>query len=194
MRDVSVTRIMTENPATVSAGMSVDMVRQQLEAGGLHHLPVVEDGRLVGIVSSADLMKLYLLDGADALRTVTVAQIMVKDPVVIYSGSTMREAAELLAGSSFHALPVVDTDYSLIGIVTSSDLIVALLRSLPVEDGSIKLEPEDSLDALLEKNRKLESVVDAVKHYMHSGHAEREHSVLVRILATLDGAERKLGL
>lgn len=194
MRDINVSRIMTENPVTVSSGSTADMVRQHLERGGLHHLPVVDEGRVVGIVSSADLMKLYLLDGAAALRAATVAQIMVKDPVVIDSGSTMREAAEVLAGGGFHALPVVDADHMLVGIVTSSDLVVALLRILPAGDGSIIQEPEGSLAELLEKNRRLESVVDATKHYMHSGQAEREHSVLVRALATLESSERKLSL
>lgn len=194
MRDINVSRIMTENPATVSPGSSADMVRQELERGGLHHLPVVDEGRVVGIVSSADLMKLYLLDGAAALRAATVAQIMAADPVVIDSGSTMRKAAEVLAGGGFHALPVVDADHTLVGIVTSSDLIIALLRSIPAGDGSIMQEPEGSLAALLEKNRMLESVVDAAKHYIHSGQAEREHSVLVRKLATLAGAERKVSL
>lgn len=194
MRDIDVSRIMTENPATVSPGSSADMVRQQLENGGLHHLPVVDEGKVVGIVSSADLMKLYLMDGAAALRAATVAQIMVRDPVVIASGSTMRQAAEVLAGGGFHALPVVDADQMLVGIVTSSDLIVALLRSLPVGDGSLIQEPEDSLAGLLEKNRMLESVVDAAKRYIHGGQAEKEHSVLVRAIAALDGAERKLSL
>lgn len=194
MRDINVSRIMTENPATVSPGSSADMVRQQLESGGLHHLPVVDEGRVVGIVSSADLMKLYLLDGAAALRAATVAQIMVKDPVVIDSGSTMRQAAEVLASGGFHALPVVDAENMLVGIVTSSDLIIALLRNIPVGDGSIVQNPEESLAAVLEKSRKLEAVVTAAKRYMHGGHAEREHGVLVRALADLEGAERGLSL
>ncbi|MCH9695611.1 MAG: CBS domain-containing protein [Gammaproteobacteria bacterium] len=185
---------MTENPATVSPGASADMVRQQLESGGLHHLPVVDAGRVVGIVSSADLMKLYLLSGAAALRAATVAQIMVKDPVVIEAGSTMRQAAEMLAAGGFHALPVVDSGILLVGIITSSDLITALLRNIPVGDGSIVQRPADSLAAVIEKNRRLEDVVDAAKRYINGGQAEREHSVLVRALAALEGAERKLSL
>jgi len=194
MRDISVLRVMTENPATVSPGSSADMVRQQLESGGLHHLPVVDDGRVVGIVSASDLMKLYLLDGSAALRAATVAQIMEKDPVVIDSTATMRQAAEMLAGGGFHALPVVDENHMLVGILTSSDLIVALLRSLPAGDGSIVQEPEEGFAAICENNRRLESVVDAAKRYLHSGQGVREHGVLVRALAALDAAEKKLSL
>lgn len=194
MRDTSVSRIMTENPATLRSDSSIDELRQQLEHGGLHHLPVVDAGHLVGIVSSADIIKLYLLDGAVAPRSITVAQIMEAKPVVIDSGSTMRQAAELLAGGGFHALPVVDADHMLVGIVTSSDLIIALLQNLSVGDGSIKQEPKGGSASLSDKSKMLESVVDAAKHYIHSGHAEREHSVLVRALAALEGAERQLGL
>lgn len=132
MRDVAIDRIMTPDPATVGPHDSAAHARRLLDSNVIHHLPVVEGGRLVGIVSSSDLLKLYLLDEELALyaRT-TVDQIMETQVVVVNRNATLRDAAEKLCMGNFHALPVVDRRRRLVGIVTSSDLIGKLLQHLP---------------------------------------------------------------
>ena len=181
MRDQSIVRIMTSEPATVNVDEPAAKAVQILETEAIHHLPVVEDGRLVGIVSTPDLLKLYLLgDDPPAANSIPVRQIMQKDPVVVASSSNLRDAAEMLSTGSFHALPVVDTDGLLVGIVTSTDLIQHLLMQIPRGDGSLA---EVSTAALQTRNRVLEEVCRAVELYIRSGHAEHEHSVLLKKLA-----------
>ncbi len=134
---------MSTNPSVVSPTTSVADARRFLEYTDLHHLPVVEDGRLVGMLSSADLLKLYLLDDADAPpRAVAVSSIMVRDPDVLPGTATLRDAAEVLARSGYHSLPVVDDNGSLAGIITSADLARYLLHHIPRGDGSL---PEDTV-------------------------------------------------
>ena len=186
MRDTSIDRIMTINPVVIGPGDSAAKARELLETSAIHHLPVVENGRLVGIVSSADLLKLYVLDQEVALSALaTVSQIMELKPVVLTTTATLRDAAEKLMSGGFHALPVVDDDRNLVGIVTSVDLIDALLKSLPVGDGSIVQAPEHSLSDLMEDNRLMLQACDAAELYIRSGHAEHEHSVLIKCLADL---------
>lgn len=186
MRDTSIDRIMTINPVVIGPGDSAAKARELLETSAIHHLPVVENGRLVGIVSSADLLKLYVLDQEVALSALaTVSQIMELKPVVLTTKATLRDAAEMLMSGGFHALPVVDDDRNLVGIVTSVDLIDALLKSLPVGDGSIVQAPEHSLSDLMEDNRLMLQACDAAELYIRSGHAEHEHSVLIKCLADL---------
>lgn len=186
MRDTSIDRIMTINPVMIGPGDSAAKARELLETSAIHHLPVVENGRLVGIVSSADLLKLYVLDQEVALSALaTVSQIMELKPVVLTTTATLRDAAEKLMSGGFHALPVVDEDRNLVGIVTSVDLIDALLKSLPVGDGSIVQAPEHSLSDLMEDNRLMLQACDAAELYVRSGHAEHEHSVLIKCLADL---------
>ena len=132
MRDFPIDRIMTPDPATVGPQDSIILARRLLDSNFIHHLPVVEGGRLVGIVSSSDLLKLHLLDDHHSIyERVTVDQIMETNVVVINKGSTLRDAAEKLCMGHFHALPVVDRRRHLIGIVTASDLIGELLKMLP---------------------------------------------------------------
>ncbi len=172
MRDVPIQRIMTTDPATVGPDYPASAAKSLLGSGDMHHLPVTEDGKLVGIVSSADLLKIYLLDnGSGPPNEITVNRIMTTNPVVLDSRENLRDAAKKLSKGGFHALPVVDPDLTLVGIVTSSDLIDHLLHQIPSGDGSIEGrapadssgEPDDNeiTDAL----RAAESAVDRGDEY-----------------------------
>jgi len=179
MRDQAVRRIMTTQPATIAPGDPAADARRMLETGVIHHLPVVEAGKLVGILSTSDLLKLYLLDADLSGTATTVDQIMEPDPLVLKEQASLREAAEVLSVGGFHALPVVDDDRRLVGIVTSTDLIEHLLHQLPRGDGSVS---EVSVSALQSRNRVLEQVCRAAELYLRSGHAEHEHTVLLKKL------------
>ena len=131
MRDIAIDKVMTSDPATVSPQSSAAEARRLLESNVIHHLPVVEGDRLVGIVSSSDLLKLHLLDDKMAIFTrATVDQIMETNVTVLGKNSTLREAVEKLSMGNFHALPVVDRKRRLLGIVTSTDLLNELIIRL----------------------------------------------------------------
>ena len=131
MRDIAIDKVMTSDPATVSPQSSAAVARRLLESNVIHHLPVVEGDRLVGIVSSSDLLKLHLLDDKMAIVTrATVDQIMETNVTVLGKHSTLREAEEKLSMGNFHALPVVDRKRRLLGIVTSTDLLNELIIRL----------------------------------------------------------------
>ena len=128
MRDIPIEQVMTSDPATISPQSSAAEARRLLDSNVINHLPVVEGERLVGIISSSDLLKLYLLDDKLAIfERATVDQIMETNLVVLHRQATLREAAEKLSMGSFHALPIVDKKRRLVGIITSSDLIGELL-------------------------------------------------------------------
>jgi CBS domain-containing protein len=100
MRDIPINRIMTTNPVTIGPNDPASMARQLLDSSDIHHLPVVDNGKLAGIISSSDLLKLYLLDdyGIDMPNADTsVCQIMESDPVVLEPGASLRDAANMLA-------------------------------------------------------------------------------------------------
>ena len=59
MHDIAIDKVMTPDPATVSPQSSAAEARRLLDSNVIHHLPVVEGNRLVGIISSSDLLKLY---------------------------------------------------------------------------------------------------------------------------------------
>ncbi|MGB5336458.1 MAG: CBS domain-containing protein [Woeseiaceae bacterium] len=195
MRDTPISRIMTTDPVTIAPTETAAAARALFESRNIHHLPVVDDGKLVGIISSADLLKLFLLDEQTALSAnARVGQIMEVCPVTLDAGATLRQAAEKLRTASFHALLVIDAERRLAGIITSGDLIDALLKSLPVGDGSIIEAPEQSLSDLIDDNQKLRKVYEAAELYVRSGHGEREHSVLIKRLSDIRSTSRRVAL
>lgn len=133
-RNESVTHIMSNTPVSVQRGQPASEVRRIMGEQGFHHVPVVEGKRLVGMVSTTDLVRLSW--GAndprslDALldHTVKLSDIMTADPVCLRTTQTVRDAANVLAEGAFHAVPVVDASGDLVGIVTSTDLIRYLLE------------------------------------------------------------------
>ena len=134
-KNESVTSIMTSNPVCVEQHESVSAARHLINEKAVHHLPVLQGDRLVGMLTSNDLLRVSFgefgnQDGRslDAIldHTYDLSDLMIPNPVTIDSSSTVREAAKVLAVSEFHSLPVVDGD-QLVGIVTSSDLISYLV-------------------------------------------------------------------
>ncbi len=131
MENPSIDQIMTRQPVTVSPDDEVRVAQTLLARGEIHHLPVVEEKQVVGIVSSADLLKLHLLDGdveAAADLGLAVRQIMQCEPVVLAEDASLRDAAKRFLLGGYHALPVVDADEQLVGIVTTTDLISRMLE------------------------------------------------------------------
>ena len=142
MRDIAINRIMTTDPITVGPDDSVAYAISILDSEDIHHLPVTEDGILVGILSSSDLMKLDVFKGkAETLAAIKVSQVMEADPVTLDVFSDLIDVAAKLSEGSFHALPVVEADNVLVGIVTSTDVINHVLMQVPRGDGTLQ-EPE----------------------------------------------------
>jgi CBS domain-containing protein len=140
MRDLAINRIMTTDPTTIGPADSAATAKRLLESQPIHHLPVVEDGILVGIVSTADLLKLDVFKGRPAtLESIKVSQIMEPDPITLDVFADLIDVAVKLSSGSFHALPVVEADNVLVGIVTSTDLINHVLMQVPRGDGSLHL-------------------------------------------------------
>lgn len=98
----------------------------------IHHVPVVEDGQVIGIISKSDF--LFLLRGftvseidrfteATKLNAFLVKEIMVQEVVTIVDTEPIRKAVDLLSENRFRSLPVVDKDGALVGMVTTHDII-----------------------------------------------------------------------
>lgn len=130
-----ISKIMSRNVITAHHGDPISKVRSLVREHGVHHIPVVNGDQLVGIITWTDILRVSFGDafGADERavdatldHTLSLEQVMKKDPVSLPETSTVREAAEILAQSDFHSLPVVNGG-KLVGIVTSTDLIKYLL-------------------------------------------------------------------
>ncbi len=122
--------VMRGNVRTVEATDRLDLAGVVMKLGGIRHLPVVDEGLLVGIVSQRDLLAAGLssvLEPAPEdslrLRTVLVEDIMTRDPQTVGLDTPLRDAAERMLQHQIGCLPVVDEAGRLLGLVTETDLI-----------------------------------------------------------------------
>ena len=136
-RNEPVSKIMSTQLVTVHHGEPVSKVRQLIREHGIHHIPVVSGPKLVGIISNSDVLRVSFGDAFQADEravdatldhTMTIEQLMQKDPVAVRENTSLREAAQTLADGNFHSLPVVTDGQKLVGLVTSTDLIRYLLE------------------------------------------------------------------
>lgn len=126
-----ITRIMSSDIVVVQEGQPLSEVRQAMCDRNIHHVPVANGTKLVGLVSFTDMMKINLvINGADERSISTIidqnfkiSDVMSKDLITIKDTDSVRHASELLVKGHFHSLPVVDANSNIVGIVTSTDLI-----------------------------------------------------------------------
>ena len=129
-RDVS--SIMQGAPRVVGPGDRLDLANVIMKLGVIRHLPVVEDGILVGIVSHRDLLAAALSSVLESsaedealLRAIVVADVMTRDPYAVRIDTSLGDAAALLLKRRVGCLPVVDDERRLIGLISETDLLRA---------------------------------------------------------------------
>jgi CBS domain-containing protein len=130
-----VSHIMSKQMVTVHTAQPVSEVLRLLTDNPIHHLPVVNGNKLVGLISSTDMMKLSLdsygtPDAANAEyldSQFSVEQIMATELITAEPNEPIRSVATKLSTGALHSLPVVDTGKQLVGIVTTTDLVNYLL-------------------------------------------------------------------
>jgi CBS domain-containing protein len=136
--DEPVNRLMTEAVLSVDAEEPAGEVLRLFRDYPVHHLPVVSDRRVIGMLSSADLLKLRamlpksLVSVEDYLNEkMQVRALISRPPVTIAQHDTVERAAELMARHAIHSLPVVDPAGHLVGILTTTDIISAMFDPAP---------------------------------------------------------------
>jgi len=129
-----VSKIMTAQPITVNETNKVSDVAQIFKERSIHHIPVVSGSKLIGMISKTDMERISFVTGTQDEKANTqiydalsIDQVMTKNVESVQSDDTIKEAAELLARGSYHALPVLVGE-ELQGIVTSTDVINYLLE------------------------------------------------------------------
>lgn len=134
----TVAEIMTRDVVTVEEDDSLANLRQSLKTLRFRHLPVMDEDRLIGLVTESDLLGIansnllphHAAQDRDLEERFRVRDIMVRDVATISPDTPLQQAARMLLKQRFNCLPVVDERNVLCGIVTSSDFtkLIALAR------------------------------------------------------------------
>ena len=121
---------MSVDPVTVAPNDSLQRVVELLRRRDIRAVPVVEDGKLIGIVTDRDLRQVApaypLFRDEDEIRryteNLTVTAAMTADPMTVSAATPLVDAAKILETYRISSLPVVE-DFRVVGILSVTDLL-----------------------------------------------------------------------
>ena len=112
---------MTTEVVTLKPNSTLAEAREIMLNKRIHHLPVLEGKRLVGMITSWDMFKLGL--SATEYQSMEVHEVMTKRVATLDPDQHLGAVADVLTRHLFHAVPIVNDKNELLGIVTSTDII-----------------------------------------------------------------------
>jgi acetoin utilization protein AcuB len=129
---------MTREVVTVSPTDTVADALELIRSHNIRHLPVMDAGRLVGVVTDRDLRLAISPDGRNAPE-IPVEDVMSSSPITVAPGTPIETAAEILTEHRIGCIPVLE-DGELVGILAESDLLRAFVELMSGRQRHSRLE------------------------------------------------------
>lgn len=140
LKELKVADVMSNEPVTIGPEDNLMEVLQTMRRQHCRRLPVVLDGRLIGIVAEGDVKRAEpsMLQSSQEefeqlMELTSVSQIMIRDPITISEGAPLVDAVRILHDTKYGALPVLRDDH-VVGIVTDNDVLRVLREALEQGD------------------------------------------------------------
>ncbi|MFH1228882.1 MAG: CBS domain-containing protein [Candidatus Aenigmatarchaeota archaeon] len=194
---VKVGSIMRTNAPTISADQDISEAAELLFKTGLKSLPILESGKVVGIISLSDIVD--FASNSKEFKQTKVDAIMCA-PEVIEEEADIGKVRSLMREKNISRLPVVDSNQRLIGIVTIFDLLKALKPKERMDFYSMGAEREgtmgmsvstiiDNSPVIVDKSKSLDAVAKLMKKSKTDGVIVVENSKPVGIVTEKDLVE-----
>jgi acetoin utilization protein AcuB len=137
---------MAKNPITITEDTSMIKAIHIMREHRFRRLPVVSQGRLVGMVTDRDLKeaspsKATTLDVHELyylLAELQVKEIMSRNPISVSQDETVERAAQLMLDHTISGLPVLDKSGNVVGVITQSDVFRAFMDITGVLQGGVQ--------------------------------------------------------
>ncbi len=184
---------MAKDPIVIDENTSIMKATQIMKEHGIRRIPVVRDGRLIGIISdrdikeaapskatSLDVHELYYL-----LSEIKVKDIMTPDPITLKENDSVEKAAVIMLENRISGIPIVDDNYHVIGVITQTDVFKVMISITGAYKSPIQIafEMEDSpgslnklLNLIREQGGRIVSVLTS-----HENMPEGKREVYVRL-------------
>jgi acetoin utilization protein AcuB len=149
-----VSDVMQTTLTTVGPGTTLPEALRLMRERGIRHLPVLEHGKLVGIVSDRDLKRAMASPATSLaaqeltylLERLRLEEIMTRTVITVSPTSPIEEAAHIMVQERISAMPVA-VQGQLIGLVTETDVLRLFVRAMGAS------EPSSRLDVMLGRGR-----------------------------------------
>jgi len=176
--------MMTKNPITVDSETLVIDAQKIMKENNIRRLPVVDKGKLLGIVTKHDLLEaspspatsLSVHELNYLLSKMKVKEIMKKNPVTLTPDTPFEEALKIGQEKKIGAFPVMENG-KLVGIATESDIVRFLTRALGIREEGSRI----TIEGLGGKLSHLEKIISIVN----------QHNTIVLSVISLPRPEKK---
>ena len=178
--------VMTKNPITVDSETLVLDAQKIMQENNIRRLPVVDKGKLVGIVTKHDLLQaspspatsLSIHELNYLLARMKVKEIMKKNPMTLSPDTPFEEALKLGQDKKIGSFPVVENG-KLVGIATESDIVRFLTHALGIREEGSRV----TIEGLGGKLGDLEKIIAITN----------QHQTIILSMISLQRPERKIG-
>ena len=133
MADIRVEDVMTHLVVMLFPGDTISQAAKRLAHNAISGAPVVQDGKVIGIVSEADLIRAAMRRQGQTMRDVMTHRVEQIEP-----GTSIWKAAAIMEGRGVKRLPVVDESGHLLGIVSRGDVVKAIAREDDLAPGRVE--------------------------------------------------------
>jgi len=176
--------VMTKNPVTVNSETLVLDAQKIMKENNIRRLPIVDKGKLVGIITQPDLLEaspspatpLSIHELNYLLAKMKVKEIMKKNPVTITPDTPFEEALRIGQEKKIGSFPVVDNG-KLVGIATESDIVRFMSRALGLKEEGSRI----TIEGLGGKLSDLERIIQIVN----------QHQTIILSMVSLPRPEKK---
>jgi acetoin utilization protein AcuB len=137
---------MAKNVLTVEKDTSLMRVTRLMTENKIRRLPVVDNGKLVGIITdrdvkdasparttAIDLQELYYL-----FSETKVKDLMTANPIVLSGDDSVEKAAVIMLETKISGIPVTDNENNLIGLLSETDVLRGFIRTSGIKDGTMQ--------------------------------------------------------
>ena len=159
---------MSKPAITIDANASMNDAIKLLKNHNIKMLPVMENGKLVGIVTDRDLKRASASDATSLeihellylISKIKIREIMTQNPITVPQDYTVEETAEILLKHNISGVPVVDQHHNVVGTITQNDIFRILISLTGAEKRGIQfgVEVEDRPGSIKE-------ITDIIREY-----------------------------
>jgi acetoin utilization protein AcuB len=159
---------MSKPAITIDADASMHDAIKLLKNHNIKMLPVMEKGRLVGIVTDRDLKRASASDATSLeihellylISKIKIKEIMTKNPIKVPEDYTVEETAEILLRHNISGVPVIDQHHNIVGTITQNDVFRILISLTGAEKRGIQFGME-----LEDRPGSIKEVADVIREY-----------------------------
>jgi CBS domain-containing protein len=123
--------LMTQDVVTLDENQGIDHLEEAFKLCRFRHMPVVDEGRLIGLVTLKDVLRVSASSLSPSktqqdqflFSRFKVRDIMATELVTVHADTPLSKVADLMQGKKIGCIPVVEGENSLVGIITEADFV-----------------------------------------------------------------------